>query len=82
MEQKTTIGLRQRIPISWLEMVLTTVLSGDYSRKYFAELAATEYSRVNRIGKTVAAISQLTDQNPLIDLLFENRLRCFTGFKE
>ena len=73
MALTTTIGLRQRIPMSLLEMALTAVLSGDYSREYFAELAATEYSGANRIGKTVTAISQLTDQNPLIDLLRENR---------
>lgn len=59
--------------MSLLEMALTAVFSGDYSRKYFAELAATEYSGPNRIAKTVTAISQLTDQNPLIDLLRENR---------
>ncbi len=73
MLEKTTIGLRQRIPMSLLEMALTAVLSGDYSREYFAELAATEYSGQNRIAKTVTAISQLTDQNPLIDLLRENK---------
>ena len=72
MEKKTTIGLRQRIPMPLLEMALTAVLSGDYSREYFAELASTEYSGTNRIGKTITAISQLTDQNPLIDLLREN----------
>lgn len=73
MSDKVTIGLRQRIPMSLLEMALTAVLSGEYSREYFAELAATEYSGPNRITKTVTAISQLTDQNPLIDLLRENR---------
>lgn len=69
MSEKTTIGLRQRVPMSLLEMALTAVLAGDYSREYFAELAATEYNGQNRIGKTVTAISQLTDQNPLIELL-------------
>lgn len=73
MSEKTTIGLRQRIPMSLLEMALTAVLSGDYSREYFAELAATEYSGQNRIGKTVTAISQLTDQNPLIGIMRENK---------
>lgn len=73
MSEKVTIGLRQRIPMSLLEMALTAVLSGDYSREYFAELAATEYNGKNRIAKTVTAISQLTDQNPLIDLLRENK---------
>lgn len=73
MSEKTTIGLRQRIPMSLLEMALTAVLSGDYSRQYFAELAATEYSGQNRIGKTVTAISQLTDQNPLIGIIRENK---------
>lgn len=73
MPEKTTIGLRQRIPMSLLEMALTAVLAGDYTREYFAELAATEYNGQNRIGKTVTAISQLTDQNPLIDLLRENK---------
>lgn len=73
MSDKITIGLRQRIPMSLLEMALTAVLSGEYSREYFAELAATEYSGQNRIGKTVTAISQLTDQNPLIELLRENK---------
>lgn len=73
MSDKITIGLRQRIPMSLLEMALTAVLSGDYSREYFAELAATEYNGQNRITKTVTAISQLTDQNPLIDLLRENK---------
>lgn len=73
MAEKTTIGLRQRIPMSLLEMALTAVLSDEYSREYFAQLAATEYSGANRIGKTVTAISQLTDQNPLIDLLKANK---------
>ena len=73
MSEKTTIGLRQRIPMSLLEMALTAVLSGDYSREYFAQLAATEYNGQNRIAKAVTAISQLTDQNPLIDLLRENK---------
>ena len=73
MPEKTTIGLRQRIPMSLLEMALTAVLTCDYSREYFAELAATEYKGQNRIGKTVTAISQLTDQNPLIELLRDNR---------
>ena len=73
MSDKITIGLRQRIPMSLLEMALTAVLSGDYSREYFAELAATEYNGHKRIAKTVTAISQLTDQNPLIDLLRENK---------
>lgn len=73
MQYKTTIGLRQRIPMSLLEMALTAVLSDDYSREYFAELAATEYNGQNRIGKAVTAISQLTDQNPLINLLRENK---------
>ena len=59
--------------MSLLEMALTAVLSGDYSREYFSELAATEYSGANRIVKTVTAISQLTDKNPLIELLRENR---------
>lgn len=56
-----------------LEMALTAVLSGEWSREYFAELAATEYNGANRIQKTVTAISQLTDQNPLIDLLREHK---------
>ena len=73
MLDKVTIGLRQRIPMSLLEMALTAVLSGDYSRKYFAELAATVYSGQNRIAKAVTAISQLTDQNPLIGILRENK---------
>lgn len=73
MEGKTTIGMRQRIPMPMLEMALTAVLNGDYSREYFAELAATEYNGENRIGKTVTAISQLTDKNPLIDILKENK---------
>lgn len=59
--------------MSLLEMALTAVLSDDYSREYFAELAATEYNGQNRIAKTVTAISQLTDQNPLIGLLRENK---------
>lgn len=54
-------------------MALNAVLADDYSRDYFAELAATEYSGQNRISKTVTAISQLTDQNPLIDFLRENK---------
>ena len=73
MSDKITIGLRQRIPMSLLEMALTAVLSDDYSREYFAELAATEYNGQNRIAKTVTALSQLTDQNPLINLLRENK---------
>lgn len=73
MSERTTIGLRQRIPMSLLEMALTAVLSSDYSREYFAELAATEYNGQNRIGKTVTAISQLTDQNPLIGIMRENK---------
>lgn len=73
MSQKITIGLRQRIPMSILEMALSAVLSDEYSREYFAELAATEYEGQNRIGKTVTAISQLTDQNPLISILKENK---------
>lgn len=73
MTEKTTIGLRQRIPMPMLEMALTAVLEGDYSREYFAELAATEYNGPNRIGKTVTAISQLTDQNPLIGMLRERK---------
>lgn len=72
MTQKTTIGLRQRIPMPILEMALSAVLSGEYSREYFAELAATEYDGLNRIAKAVTAISQLTDQNPLIDILLKN----------
>ncbi len=59
--------------MSLLEMALTAVLTGDYSREYFAELAATEYEGKNRIGKAVTALSQLTDRNPLIGLLRENR---------
>ena len=73
MSDKITIGLRQRIPMSLLEMALTAVLSGEYSREYFAELAATEYNGQNRIAKAVTALSQLTDQTPLIDLLRENK---------
>lgn len=73
MSNKITIGLRQRVPMSLLEMALNAVLSGNYSREYFAELAATEYNGQNRIAKTVTAISQLTDRNPLIDLLCKNK---------
>lgn len=67
-----TIGIRQRIPLSLFEMALRAVLSGEYSREYFAELAAMEYSGQNRIVKSVCIISKLTDQNPLIDFLREH----------
>lgn len=73
MSEKTTIGLRQRIPMSLLEMALTAVLTGEYSREYFTELVSTEYSGQNRLSKAVTAISQLTDKNPLIDLLRKNK---------
>lgn len=68
-----TIGIRQRIPLSLFEMALRAVLSGEYSRKYFAELAAMEYNGPNRIEKSACIISKLTDQNPLIDFLREHR---------
>lgn len=54
-------------------MALRAVLSGDYSREYFAELASMEYQGENRIGKSVTVISKLTDQNPLIVYLLENK---------
>lgn len=68
-----TIGIRQRIPLSLFEMALRAVLSGEYSRKYYAELAAMEYQGPNRIEKTVCIISKLTDQNPLIEYMREHR---------
>lgn len=71
--QTSTIGLRQRIPMSILEMALTAVLSGNYSRVYFAELAATEYDGGNRIAKAVTAIAQLTSRNPLIEQLIAEK---------
>lgn len=67
-----TIGIRQRIPLSLFEMALRAVLSGEYTREYFAELAGMEYNGPNRIGKTVTILSKLTDQNPLIDFLKEH----------
>lgn len=66
------IGINQRIPLNLLEMALRAVLSDDYSRSYFAELAAIEYTGTNRIGKSVCIMSKLTDQNPLIDFLREH----------
>jgi hypothetical protein len=68
-----TIGINQRIPLNLLEMALRAVLSGEYSRKYFEELAAMEYSGSNRITKSVCIISKLTDQNPIIDFMCEHR---------
>lgn len=50
-------------------MATKAVLSGDYSRQYFAELAKMEYQGSNRIAKSVTIISKLTDQNPLIDFM-------------
>lgn len=68
-----TIGISQRIPLSLLEMALHAVLSREYSRQYFAELAAMEYNGANRIQKSVTVISKLTDKNPLINFLREYR---------
>jgi hypothetical protein len=53
-------------------MALRAVLSGEYSREYFAELAAMEYSGPNRIGKSVCIIAKLTEKNPLIGFLREH----------
>jgi hypothetical protein len=67
-----TIGIRQRIPLNLFEMALRAVLSGEYSRKYFEELAAMEYNGPNRIVKSVCIIAKLTEKNPLIDFLREH----------
>lgn len=68
-----TIGIRQRIPLSIFEMALGAVLSGEYSRKYFAELAAIEYSGPNRIDKSATVIAKLTEKNPIIQFLLDNK---------
>lgn len=67
------IGINQRIPLSLFEMALRAYLSGEYSREYFAELAAMEYKGANRIGKSATVLCRLTARNPIIGFLAEHK---------
>ena len=73
MANKIEIGINQRIPISLLEMALLATLEGQGTPEYFAELAATEYQGENRIRKSTYVMGRLTNRNPLMPFLQENK---------
>lgn len=73
MANKIEIGINQRIPISLLEMALLATLEGQGTPEYFAELASTEYQGENRIRKSTYVMGRLTNRNPLMPFLQENR---------
>ena len=73
MTNKIEIGINQRIPISLLEMALLATLEGQGTPEYFAELASTEYQGENRIRKSTYVMGRLTNRNPLMPFLQENR---------
>lgn len=73
MTNKIEIGINQRIPISLLEMALLAALEGQGTPEYFAELAGTEYQGENRIRKSTYVMGRLTNRNPLMPFLQENK---------
>ena len=73
MTNKVEIGINQRIPISLLEMALQATLEGQGTPEYFAELAATEYEGENRIRKSTYVMGRLTNRNPLMPFLLDNK---------
>lgn len=73
MTNKIEIGINQRIPISLLEMALLATLEGQGTPEYFAELASTEYQGENRIRKSTYVMGRLTNRNPLMPFLQENK---------
>lgn len=73
MTNKIEIGINQRIPISLLEMALLATLEGQGTPEYFAELAGTEYQGENRIRKSTYVMGRLTNRNPLMPFLQENK---------
>ena len=73
MANKIEIGINQRIPISLLEMALLATLEGQGTPEYFAELASTEYQGENRIRKSTYVMGRLTNRNPLMPFLQENK---------
>jgi hypothetical protein len=73
MTNKIEIGINQRIPISLLEMALLAALEGQGTPEYFAELAGTEYQGENRIRKSTYVMGRLTNRNPMMPFLQENK---------
>ena len=67
------IGINQRIPISIIEMALSSAINGTYSTEYAVELASTEFDGENRQKKAALIIKRLTLDN----LLFEYPLYLF-----
>ena len=73
MTNKIEIGINQRIPISLLEMALLATLEDQGTPEYFAELASTEYQGENRIRKATYVMGRLTNRNPLMPFLKEDK---------
>ena len=73
MTNKIEIGINQRIPIPLLEMALLSTLEGQGTPEYFTELASTEYQGENRIRKSTYVMGRLTNRNPMMPFLQENK---------
>lgn len=75
------IGINQRIPISIIEMALSSAINGTYSTEYAVELASTEFDGENRQKKAALIIKRLTLDNLLFEYIKENKDLVFSALK-